>query len=156
MNSKRSKSLLIGAFILIISALGITAAMRSTAASTPSSNNSSYRPEAHGLPEVIAGYRILGVMTPENTACMPENSKRVVVQVAAPSVQSFLSGSPDVIAVRDELRRLYPDIMWGLAIVGPNATAEQIARGNPEWNATFADRDCIRLGGPIPSRTPRP
>jgi hypothetical protein len=155
MNRKPTKSLLIATLILMISALGITAAIRSTAAS-PSRYTGSYRPADHGLPDVIAGYRILGVITPENTACTPAGTKRVVLQVAEPTVEDFLNSSPDFVAAQHELERIDPATRWGIAIVGPRTTAEQIARGNPEWNAAFADGNCVRLGGPIILPTPTP
>jgi hypothetical protein len=109
----------------------------------------------HGLPETIAGYRVLAVQTSETTACMRSGTARLVLQSDASNAQEAIS--MDVSAVYQELERLVPDsgLSWRIGIVGPNFTAAEIAVGNAQRNADYAENGCPpRLGGPIIILTP--
>jgi hypothetical protein len=119
--------------------------------------NVSTFPADHGLPETIAGYRVLAVRTSETTACMRSGRTRLIVQSDASNAEEAIS--MDVSAVYQELERLFPDsgLRWQIEVVGPNANAAQIALGNARRNADYAENGCpSRLGGPIIIHTPTP
>jgi hypothetical protein len=67
--------------------------------------------------------------------------------------------SIDARAIYRELERLVPDsgINWQIELVGPGVTAGEIAVGNAQRNAIFADLRCFQsLGGPMATLAPTP
>lgn len=49
-----------------------------------------FDPKSYGLPDTIAGYKVLGVVTSENQACMVPGSKSLVLQTTEPTVEDYL------------------------------------------------------------------
>jgi hypothetical protein len=117
--------------------------------------STSLLPADHGLPDTIAGYRILAVKTSETTLCIPPGVTDLILQVDVSTVEEAML--TDIHAVYRELERLDPDsgVRWRPTIVGPRVTFEGIVAGNARLNAFFAAHGCIEgLGGPIPSPLP--
>jgi len=55
--------------------------------------SSSYSPPDYGLPNTLAGYKVMAVKTSENTACMSTGTKRIILQASDPDVETFLKNS---------------------------------------------------------------
>lgn len=112
--------------------------------------NTSLLPADHGLPDTIAGYRILAVKTSETTLCTPPGMAHLIVQVDAPTVQEAML--TDAHGLLRELERLDLNsvVRWRVEVVGPRATFEGIVAGNDRLNAFFVEHGCIEgLGGPV-------
>lgn len=116
--------------------------------------NTSLLPADHGLPDTIAGYRVLAVETSETTACIQPGIVIIVLQVDASNLDEMLS--TDIDAVLQELNRLKPDrdVVWEFTLVGPDVTFEEFVAGNADVNSRFAGIGCESLGGPILVPTP--
>jgi hypothetical protein len=116
-----------------------------------------YDPATYGIPYIIAGYKILAVKTAQNTACIPRGRMTITIQSPEPDVQSFLDNSGNMRMVSDTLKQMPSlagiDVM--LMFTGPHAwnPARFMAEVN-RWN-DLMKKGCNRLGGAIPSMTPR-
>jgi hypothetical protein len=133
---------LFGLFVFLLSSLASL-----TTVTTPEPTPG-LLPADHGLPDTIAGYRIRSVRTSETTRCIPPGTAFVTIEVEALTVDEALA-TTDWRTVRSELERLHPEIRWQIAIAGPGGNIEAGIAGNDRWNAVFANRPCLRLGGPI-------
>lgn len=106
-------------------------------------------PQHHGLPDMILGYRIVAMQTSETTACIPDNSVRLTLQVDTNNPDAMLQ--IDVNAVLEELRRINTDssIRWQLELIQSdnNISATEIAANLKTWNATMAD-GCVTFHMP--------
>jgi hypothetical protein len=156
--SSRNFVLMPGLVLIVAFSIVLIAQIRSTSLDLkegdPSNTlvpemESSYEPSVYGLPNVIAGYRVLAVLTPENTACMVPGSRRLVLQALAQNVEGFLQDT-GMGAVQQELANLEvaTGVTWQFSFVGPNSTKERIISGIATLNAHFRENECIRLGGP--------
>jgi hypothetical protein len=114
----------------------------------------SYDPKTYGLPDEIAGYKVLVVVTSENQACMPPGMKSITVQTL--DVDGFLQNqqSPDIFEAMEALGLNMTE--WGVGIVGPGTNREQIIQGVQEWNKDMHNSGCTTTGGPIILETPLP
>lgn len=120
------------------------------AISSPPAPTKSILPAAHGIPDIIAGYRVLAVRTSETTRCMAPGTAIVTIQVDTATIDEALL-TTDVQAVYRELERLHPDsgISWYVEIVSPSGTFEEIVAGNDQLNSHFAEHDCLPPSVPI-------
>jgi hypothetical protein len=117
--------------------------------------NTSLLPADHGLPDTIAGYRVLSVRNSETTACIPPGTVIVTLEVDAPNVEEAMS--TDVDAIRQELEHLDPDggVRWVVEIVGgADVDLEARVAGNALWNEVFTEQACARLSGPLETLQP--
>jgi hypothetical protein len=99
------------------------------------------------MPETVAGYRVMGVLTPDSTPCMPSGSQRFVLQTSEPNVETFLQNAR-LGAIREELTNLgliTTGGIWNISFVGPNAAREGIISGNERWSAHVSQFGCIKL-----------
>ena len=64
-----------------------------------------FDPKTYGLPDTIAGYKVLGVVTPKNKACMMDGSNTLVLQTTDPTVQDYLKNfrQADVVKAMSEM-----------------------------------------------------
>jgi len=110
--------------------------------------SSSYDPSRYGVPSTINGYKVIAVLAPDNTLCMPEWEKRVVVQATSSDLQSYQDAdeSNQIIHSLDALDKT----TWTIEIVGPGVTFEQFVAENEKGNATAKANGCARLGRPFP------
>ncbi len=101
-----------------------------------------FDPKTYGLPEVIAGYRVLAVKTSTNTACLPQLEKTLVLQTTEPNVQDSLKNfrSTDVDTAMEELGLKQAE--WGLEIAGPGASRDQLITLIQETNKQLAISGC--------------
>jgi hypothetical protein len=113
--------------------------------------NGSFDPAAYGVPGTLAGYKVLAVITANNTACVGPNEKRLVLLTDQPDVNGLITNSRAG-AVMSEAARLglsaytQGGIEW---VGGPGATLESIIANTRQWNAAVAVGGCVRTGGPI-------
>jgi hypothetical protein len=113
--------------------------------------NGPFEPAAYGLPDRLAGYPVLAVLTAANTACMGPNEKRLVLLSDQPDINGIVTNRR-VADVMSEAARLglseytQGGIEW---VGGPGATRESIIANTRQWNAAVAAGGCIRTGGPV-------
>ena len=124
-----------------------------TASEKPSRTPASvYDPAYYGLPDTIAGYKVLAVLTSDNTACMPPGAKRLILQTTQPTVEEFLKTS-DAAGIKAELEQKgFPEFAkWGVEIGGPDATFDKVVSENEDWNAFSRKYGCVTSGPPATS-----
>jgi hypothetical protein len=118
------------------------------------STPSPFDPARYGVPYRLAGYRVLAVISAENTRCVPANELRLVVQAVAPDVETFLSGSDgqDLNAAIQKYN--HPGKDWMVEIVGPGISLADLEANTAQWNRGMQS-GCIRSGPVIlPDDTP--
>jgi hypothetical protein len=106
---------------------------------------SPYDPAQDGLPATIAGYKVLAVSTPSNTACMLPGAKRVILQAPQQSVEGYLKDSrPDAITKDIEQYEIDRTTKWEVMIVGPGTTLEEFLGENSKWNRQGQNYGCTK------------
>jgi len=112
-----------------------------------------YDPATYGIPDTIAGYKVLTVQTMENTACMSPETMRLTIQPVEPLPGNPLASQSNG-DVRAELKKLKPDVHWELQYItaGPY-DREKFIVGNATWNETMQSIGCLRTGPPGPTIT---
>jgi hypothetical protein len=111
---------------------------------TATSLLTTYDPAYYGLPEVIAGYRILLVETPENMACMRPDTIDLVLQTSQPDLEAFLKQTPDG-SVESELKKY--DIKpkhWLFTYAGQGITKESAIAAIRNWDPKIHG-ECVGL-----------
>ncbi len=113
-----------------------------------------YEPTQYDIPDTLAGYQVLAVLTPDNLACMPADHMRLVLQSSLENQDTYLPQS-DLQGIREALKEhgVMDSENWELQIVGPGISKEQFLTEIAEWNQTMAHEGCMTLG-PIPPATP--
>lgn len=109
--------------------------------STP---NGPFDPASHGVPDTIAGYRVLAVITPENTACVGPNETRLILQTNEPTEMDFLSRNDSSAAIQATAQlglAARVDILWASSSTMQNQLVAEIQR----WNEAIAARGCFQL-----------
>lgn len=103
-----------------------------------------YDPAPYGIPDVLAGYKVLAVLTSENTACIATGEKRLVLQSSQQQVDVINHSD----AIDQELNKLgVTDVnTWEIMLVGPGITQEQFLAENEKWNTVFKKSECVKLG----------
>jgi hypothetical protein len=139
-------------FAIGLSLLGLTAASLLLANAITAHNwRRSFDPAAHGIPDMLGGYKVSAVLTPDNTACMRAGTKRLLLRSHSITLESSIEGA-GLDTVMQELADLglTEGVEWQISIGGPVGTGEGIEVGIARWNdAMHRNGGCIRLGGPI-------
>lgn len=137
---KRSASLLISIILLLSVAVPNVQAKQ-----TSLYWMAKYENEKRGLPSTFGGLRVLAVLTPDNTACLPSGEKRLVLRTDQPDIETFLKTSSYNAITEDLQQKGYKEFTkWNVEIVGPGATDDQFFRENENWNQKSKDQ-CIKL-----------
>ncbi len=113
-----------------------------------------FDPKTYGLPDTIAGYNALGVLTSENTACRPAGRKTLVLQSIEPTLQDALKNdrTADVMKALSALGLNTDE--WDTSVAGPNSTREQLIADVQAENKEMETYGCVSTGGPaIPAVT---
>ena len=111
--------------------------------------------KTYGLPDTIAGYNVLGVLTSQNTACRPPGLKTLALQTTEPTVQDYLKNfrQADVMKAMSEMGLNTTE--WDISVTGPGSTREQLIAGVQAWNKENEEYGCAYTGGPaIAAATP--
>lgn len=116
-----------------------------------------FDPKTYGLPDTIAGYKVLGVMTSENEACVPPGRKILVLQSTEPTVQDYLKNfrQADVMKAMSEMGLNTTE--WNISVSGPGSTREQMIAGVQAWNKDREKYGCVQSVPPptiSPNSTP--
>jgi hypothetical protein len=109
-----------------------------------------YDPATYGIPEIVAGYRIVIVQTAETNPCIQPDEMRLTIQAVDPSPDNPMvpREGGDILF---ELEKLKPGIKWGLAYIMPVPfDREQFVRQQNE----AMKNGCVKLGGPEFTLTP--
>ena len=144
--------LVVGAILIFIAGLfrmvgaGIFAWSLPAEGETPSLSES-YNPAYFGLPQTVAGYKVLAVLTSDNTACMSPGSRKLVLQAAhslAAQGDEVLSTTAGDAAVAAELRKrgLADFAREGWVRVGPELTFDEFVMQAQDWNAHRREHGC--------------
>jgi hypothetical protein len=113
-----------------------------------------FDPKTYGLPDTIAGYRVLGVVTPKNKACIMDGSNTLVLQTTDPTVQDYLKSfrQTDVMKAMSEMG--LNTTGWNISVAGPGSTREQLIAGVQAWNKENEKYGCAYSEPPgIPAPT---
>ncbi len=98
------------------------------------------------IPEVIGGYEVIGVSTPNKVAC----NRGPIITLLAPrrSMNEFLGNPPDVHSLRSMIRAI-PGVLSDirLSFAGSVLDEEEAAKNLREWNEDSLKDGCIVLGG---------
>lgn len=116
--------------------------------------DASFDPATYGLPEEIAGYRLLVVQTPENNPCGRSDTTTVIVSSPYTDMGVFLTRN-NITAVYGELGTIYPGRQWQISVVDPSRTAEEIIQQIKRWNTAMQD-GCTQFSMPPIFWTPTP
>jgi len=152
----RNQWLLLFGFLTIVIAFAISSVMRSnnwillTAALTRDPF-ATYDPAAYGIPDMIAGYKVLAVKTAQNTLCLKSGIVRLTLQASEPDIVSFLANSNSQ-SVRQILNQLDLEMPydWSLEYVAPGKWDRQaFVTSHAELNEYLRVNGCARLGGAI-------
>ena len=109
-------------------------------------NPASFEPAYYGLPEVIAGYKIIVVETSENIACMPPGNIQLVLQTSQPDMETFLKNAPGS-NVENELKHLNikQPKQWEFEYAGPGITKAMVLSVFKSWDPSVMTT-CIKFG----------
>ena len=147
--SKRVLVLFLVLGIILVGLAPMIGALLLAGSSSPTSPNdlnlpATYDPAHYGLPPTIAGYKVLAVLTSDNTACMPPGTKRLVLQSSQPNVESYLAQS-DPAAIERELERLgFADFYGGgIEIDGPASITQAFLSELKKWNDFSQKYGCV-------------
>lgn len=112
-------------------------------------DTSLYEPWHYGIPDTIAGYKVVAVISSENTECFPDGMMSLKLQVPdLPFDPSDLSPTITSLgSIREAVNALgIPNLRWGT--VYPDATLESLVRANESWNQARRLNGCMQLGRP--------
>ncbi|MBC8098816.1 MAG: hypothetical protein H7Y11_05195 [Armatimonadetes bacterium] len=142
---QRRLMLIVGSVIAIVFALLLS---RGVLSSQSGDSMARYLPAYYGLPDTIAGYKVLAVMTSENTECIGiPGQQRLVIQVTEPDLDHYLSG--DTYDVLQKAVAALGNSSTTIMITGPGADFETLVSENERWNQVRKQNGCFKLGGPI-------
>jgi hypothetical protein len=113
-----------------------------------------FDPKTYGLPDTIAGYTVLGVITPQNQACIMDGRNTVVLQTTDPTVQDYLKNSQPADVMKALAGLGLSTTQWGYSIAGPGSTREQLIAGAQAWNKESEKYGCVTNGPAVPVATP--
>ncbi len=152
-------ALLIGLVVVLIglfgSAKGPQAASSTIdphATPTPTPVNP-YAPSIYGIPDTLAGYKVLAVLTADTEACLQPGKKHLILQASQAGVEEFLK-AVDPKAIDAALRQAgLPADEVEIGIAGPGTTLDVMLPELQKWNQLMKN-GCVRGGGPIPEEPP--
>jgi hypothetical protein len=114
-----------------------------------------FDPAYYGLPDVIAGYKIIAVETSANMACMTPGNIKLILQSSQPSVEAFLKNAPGA-NVDTEVKKLsLKPKQWEFEYVGTGISRETVLSTAKQWDPRNTGI-CVILGGPILTSTTTP
>lgn len=157
----RYKWLLLFGILTIIIVLAISSMIRAnswillTPVPTPDPF-ATYDPAAYGIPDMIAGYKVLAVKTLQNTACMMPNAIRLLLQSSQQDVENFLENSESQI-INNEIEKIELILSSKLEIeyLGPGVWDKDLfILRNDLWNKEMKNGGCTLVGGPAQAITP--
>lgn len=109
-----------------------------------------YSPVRYGVPDVLAGYQVLAVVTEQNAGCLNPGEKRLVLQGTASSPEELLATVKTPSLFQDLIDHNIRDTdNWTFSFVGPDLTRKETVRLLRESYAKYKQTGCIHLGGPI-------
>ena len=111
-----------------------------------------FDPKTYGLPDTIAGYTILGVITAENNACLPPGYKSLLLQAPASTGGDNNTQPADIAKAMDTLGLTAAG--WQFSIAGPTSTRAQLIAGVQAWNQQMEKSGCASIGPAVPVPTP--
>lgn len=119
---------------------------------SPIVTSTSYTPSDYGLPDSLLDYRVLAVLTPQNTACMTGNSRRVIFHAPQPDASAFLTATTpqNFVQALTQVSQ-QSDIDWQVQIVGPETSLQTLLDENDKWNKHAAQFGCVSTGGGVPT-----
>jgi hypothetical protein len=150
-------ALLVSALVMILFGRATLSSDTQALTQTMLPTISPYDPAQYGIPITIAGYKVLAVLTPGNTACMLPGHKRLILQAGEQDVENFLKNShPNDINTALVQYGLTDTASWEVQVVGPGTTLDGFLSENQKWNAQATSDGCVKLGPMGPTRTPTP
>jgi hypothetical protein len=93
-----------------------------------------YAPSNYGIPDTLAGYKVLAVLTADTEACMQPGKKYLILQASQAGVEEFLK-AVDPKALDTALRQagLTKDEVE-IGVAGPGATLDVMLSEIQKWN----------------------
>lgn len=82
------------ALMVLLVGIGIFARIQAQGTPTESAYEQTFDPAHYGLPNIIAGYRVLAVLSHENQHCLPPDFKRIIIQIDSDKIEGFHDGGP--------------------------------------------------------------
>jgi hypothetical protein len=109
-------------------------------------DNNTFSPSTHNLPEKLADYNVLAVLTSDNVICFQPGQKRLILQTTQ-NFEEFLKNDNQAF-LNNELSKLQEK--WSISIVGPGVSQEQVWSQNEKWNDQARSENCPKL---LPAET---
>jgi hypothetical protein len=129
----------------------------------PADSPDQFDPKTYGLPDMIAGYEALVVVTSKNVACLPHGSdalKWLMLQGAAPTSQAPLTNSHSADEVVSAISALGLNVAeWNISFVGLYTTRAQMIEGYQAFNRQVEKQGCNAFnttGGPALTQPAQP
>ncbi len=110
-----------------------------------------FEPKTYGIPDVIAGYKVLAIVTAENTACLRPGEKILVLQSTAATVDEFLKSAPAETLTQGMDQAGMKSAEWEISIAGPQTTLDSLVA-----NTQASNREVMKTGDCGPTTTGGP
>lgn len=107
-----------------------------------------FDPARYGVPDTIAGHKVLAVLSADNTMCTPPHDLTLIVRVGSPDPQSYQgsSESQDLNAAMAEFS--HPGWTWVLDTIGPDVRLDSFLSEIERWNQQMKISGCIQYARP--------
>lgn len=102
-----------------------------------------FSPAYYGVPDTIAGHKVLAVISAQNSRCVPSNTLTLIVRVGAADPQSYLSSDEarDLNAAMKEFD--HPGMFWSLNVIGPEVSLDNMQAEIEQRNELLKKIGCL-------------
>lgn len=114
-----------------------------------------YSPARYGIPDKLAGFDVVAVVSHETNPCSPEGYMDVMIQANEPSLDEYLRGDTPqgVQLAMQELQAIYP--AGSVSVLGPIQDVDGLfvllEKNYLAGQRAIALGGCISRGGPLPA-----
>ena len=158
------RSSLLGIIALVVPIMLLTGLSIMTAGYSPNAAKQSgptptvwpFDPALYDVPDEVAGYRVLAVVSAENTMCVPPRLLTLIVRAESPSPQEYLASNEKKSLDAAMKAFSHPGWTWVLNVVGPKMSLDTLQVNTERWNETMRISGCLKLGRIILEVTPTP
>jgi hypothetical protein len=109
-----------------------------------------YSPTHYGIPETLAGFEVVAVVSHETNPCSPSDYMEVIIQATEPSLDEYLRGNmpQSIVTAMEALQSIYPTGF--ISVVGPIEDKDgffvQLEQNYLELQQTITRGGCLSFG----------
>jgi hypothetical protein len=109
-------------------------------------NQEIYEPAYYGLPDNTGGYKVLAVISSQNTECLQDGIIEVVIQTNETTLEQLEAGNSSQ-DIREAVMSLgIPGLRFSIA--GPHIDKATFIRENERWNSVRKMNGCMKFTPP--------